>query len=65
MESIEQLEIELESVHNQQRNTIENYCNSIGCRDCPLSEPDGECHSTQLVEREYNIQDKIQKLKQW
>lgn len=57
-----QIKDELESVRQQQKNTIQNYCNSIGCKNCPLQEPDGNCHSTQLQDREYNLEERLNNL---
>ncbi|MCP9290026.1 hypothetical protein [Gracilimonas sediminicola] len=51
---------ELQLLHDRQRSVIQNFCNSIGCKDCPHQRFDEHgkhdgCISTDL-------QDKIMKL---
>ena len=56
---LEGLQSELEYVRRLQKNTIRDYCDSIGCKNCPLQEPDGNCYSIQLQNRECNLEERI------
>ena len=52
-----EIKSELESVRNELRSTIKNYCDDIGCKNCPLREEDNNCYAIQLQNREYSLED--------
>lgn len=58
----DRLEAELQNVRNEQKSIIINYCDSIGCKHCSLWEPDNNCYSIQLQNRECNIEEKLELL---
>lgn len=41
-------EAHLDFLIRRQGFIIKNYCNTIGCKDCPLQRDDGGCESTDL-----------------
>lgn len=42
-------ESKLKQLNARQTSIIHNYCNTIGCKDCPLNrKPDAECESIEL-----------------
>jgi hypothetical protein len=47
----------LERLNEQQRYIIKNYCDAIGCRDCPLNRKPDDCDSiilqNQIMEIEF------------
>ena len=45
-------ERKLKQLNERQSFIIRNYCNAVGCRDCPLNRKPDDCESI-------NLQDKI------
>lgn len=58
----EKLELQLEFVRDEQKRIIKTYCDGIGCKACPLWEPDSNCESISLQNQEFNIEKQISQL---
>lgn len=46
---------ELEQVTQRLTHIIHNYCNAIGCGDCFLIRPDGNCKMKKLYDKELDL----------
>lgn len=45
----------IKDLENRLTNVIKNYCNAIGCRDCPLKWDEG-CSATELQDKIYELE---------
>jgi hypothetical protein len=44
-------ERQLKKLNEEQTHIIRNYCNAIGCRDCPLNRKPDQCRSMELQDK--------------
>ena len=48
----------LEFLHKKHERIIRNYCNEIGCKDCPKKVEGEECEAQQLYEKILELESK-------
>lgn len=49
---------ELEFLHKKHKRIVINYCNEIGCKDCPKKIEGGECEAEKLYEKILELENK-------
>ena len=60
-DKLKDLERRLKNIRDSQRSTIQNFCNAVGCKDCPLhiDYETNQCTSTDLQGQEFELMEEI------
>lgn len=61
MRSKLEIQAQLDRTKSELKSTIRDYCDAIGCKDCPLYEDGSSCHATQLQEIEFRLERELTK----